>query len=304
MAGSSPTPNQWDAFISHASEDKESFVRPLARALASWGAKVWYDEFALKPGDSLSQSIDKGLAHSRYGLVVLSHAFMTKPWPQHELRGLVTGEIGGHTAIIPIWHEVSWAEVSNFSPTLADKMAIRTSEGGAIDIALRILATIRPDLYMQHPRAQLEELANGEAITELQGELLSLREKLSEFQCPYCKSQLVESIEAPLDDEEKHWGLSRTFECGYQEFGGSTRRLCPNDPAFPKLGEYELVCTEQKDESPFLRWICNALPKTNAAHLVRLPQTFGPTQEHATAEMEREYEQRAKPWMRSLGERH
>ena len=55
---------QWDAFISHAWEDKESFVRPLAHRLTALGALVWYDEFSLKLGDSLSSSIDKGLAGS------------------------------------------------------------------------------------------------------------------------------------------------------------------------------------------------------------------------------------------------
>ena len=149
MAENSPTTTQWDAFISHASEDKDSFVRPLARALASLGVKVWYDEFTLKLGDSLSQSIDKGLAHSRYGIVVLSRAFMTKPWPQRELSGLVTREIDGHAAIVPIWHGVTRAEVSNFSPPLADKLAVRTSDASAIDIALQAMAVIRPDLYRQ-----------------------------------------------------------------------------------------------------------------------------------------------------------
>jgi hypothetical protein len=277
--------------------------RPLARALASLGVKVWYDEFTLKLGDSLSQSIDKGLAHSRYGIVVLSRAFMTKPWPQRELRGLVTREIDGHAAIVPIWHEVTRAEVSNFSPPLADKLAVRTSDASAIDIALQAMAVIRPDLYGQHSRTQLEKLANGEAIAELQEELKSLRKQLSGFQCPYCNSRLIESVEAPLDDEEKHWDLVRTFDCGHREFGGSKQQLCPNDPAFPKFGEYELTYTEQKGGSSYARWICNALPKTDAARLVSLSQTFGSTPQHAAAEMEREYEQRAKPWMRALGER-
>lgn len=65
----------WDLFISHASEDKESFVRPLAHFLRELGLKVWYDEFTLSVGDSLSRSIDNGLARSRYGVVVISPAF-------------------------------------------------------------------------------------------------------------------------------------------------------------------------------------------------------------------------------------
>ena len=55
----------WDAFISHASEDKDTLVAPLASMLKELGAKVWYDEFELKAGDSLSKSIDKGLVNPR-----------------------------------------------------------------------------------------------------------------------------------------------------------------------------------------------------------------------------------------------
>jgi len=73
---------EWDVFICHASEDKDSFVRPLAIALQEAQLKVWYDEFTLNAGDSLRRSIDKGLAGSRWGLVVLSPYFFAKEWPQ------------------------------------------------------------------------------------------------------------------------------------------------------------------------------------------------------------------------------
>ena len=59
----------YDVFISHASEDKEEVVRPLANALRKAGLKVWYDEFELHIGDSLRRKIDQGLAKSRFGIV-------------------------------------------------------------------------------------------------------------------------------------------------------------------------------------------------------------------------------------------
>ena len=108
-----------DLFISHASEDKEELVRPLALALVDHGLSIWYDEFTLKLGDSLSESIDRGLAGSRYGLVVLSKDFFSKKWPQRELRGLVSREISTGKAILPIWHNVSFSDVVKFSPPLA-----------------------------------------------------------------------------------------------------------------------------------------------------------------------------------------
>jgi hypothetical protein len=57
----------WDIFISHASEDKDAVARPLAERLRSLGLTVWYDEFTLSLGDSLRQSIDYGLANSKFG---------------------------------------------------------------------------------------------------------------------------------------------------------------------------------------------------------------------------------------------
>ena len=116
----------YDAFISHASEDKEKFVKPLASALTRLDYRVWYDEFELRVGDSLRQSIDKGLVNSRFGIVVLSPGFFSKNWPQYELNGLTAREMDGHKVILPIWHMVDREDVPAYSPTLADKVALST----------------------------------------------------------------------------------------------------------------------------------------------------------------------------------
>ncbi len=118
-----------DLFISHASEDKEEVARPLALALIDHGLDVWYDEFSLTLGDSLSESIDRGLANSRYGAVVLSQSFINKPWPKRELRGLVSKEIASGKAILPVWHRVKYSDVVAFSPMLADVLAVSTDVG-------------------------------------------------------------------------------------------------------------------------------------------------------------------------------
>lgn len=115
------------AFISHASEDKEEIVRPLAEKLREAGFDIWYDEFELKVGDSLRRKIDTGLANSKFGIVILSPAFFAKNWPQYELDGLVQKEMEGHKVILPLWHKVSKNEVMKYSPTLADKVALNTT---------------------------------------------------------------------------------------------------------------------------------------------------------------------------------
>ncbi len=132
---------EWDVFISHASEDKGIFVRNLADELGK-SIRVWYDEFTLKIGDSLRRSIDKGLGQSRYGVVVLSHNFFKKEWPQKELDGLVAMERDGRKVILPIWLDVDAAEITRYSPLLADRVAAKASDGLEQVVAKLLLVLI------------------------------------------------------------------------------------------------------------------------------------------------------------------
>lgn len=128
----------YDVFISHASEDKDAIVRALATALSGLGLKVWYDEFTLRIGDSLRRKIDRGLANSRVGLVVLSPAFIAKGWPQYELDGIVSRTVSGEQILLPIWHNITKAEVIAFSPSIADKVARSTATHTVEEIAAEI----------------------------------------------------------------------------------------------------------------------------------------------------------------------
>ena len=118
-----------DVFICHASEDKDDVARPLAEELRGRGLDVWYDEFSLRIGDSLRQSIDKGLGASRFGVVILSPSFFQKRWPQYELDGLVNRQMQGKKVILPVWHRVGRDEVDGFSSSLGGMFAALTSEG-------------------------------------------------------------------------------------------------------------------------------------------------------------------------------
>lgn len=135
----------WDAFVCHASEDKDSFVRPLVGELVGKGLRIWYDEHTLKVGDSLRRSIDQGLADSDYGIVVLSPSFFRKEWPQKELDGLAAREAVDRKVILPVWHGVSRKKVVEYSPTLADRKAVSSSKGIPY-VADELLDVIRPEL--------------------------------------------------------------------------------------------------------------------------------------------------------------
>lgn len=117
-----------DVFICHASEDKDAVARPLAEALLAAGLTIWFDEYSLSLGDSLRRTIDQGLATSRFGIVILSPAFFTKQWPAYELDGLVQREMGGVKVILPIWHDISREAILGHSPSLADRVAAKSSQ--------------------------------------------------------------------------------------------------------------------------------------------------------------------------------
>ena len=137
----------WDIFISHASEDKEAFVEPLANRLKELAVRVWYDKFVLLPGDRLSEKIGEGLAKCRCGLLVLSKGFIKKPWTKYELSGLVNRFVEEGTRLIPIWYGINRAEVAAFNPALADLFSIKGDPGQIDKCALEVLRVIRPQLY-------------------------------------------------------------------------------------------------------------------------------------------------------------
>lgn len=293
---------KYDVFISHASEDKDSFVRPLAIALRSLGASVWYDEFSLRIGDSLSGSIDKGLSNSSFGLVVISQNFMIKPWPDYELRGLVNRDVEEGRVILPIWHGVTKEQVREFSPSLSDKVALNTDGISAQDVALGVLREIRPDLYKKHPRSDLEKIASGEALLSLQEEIERTREtleqtkeELADFQCPYCESPLVARVHAPADPLQNHWDVRDEYECGYTSFGGYAERPCPSDPKFPKFSDFKLFYHESPNEK-YWKWQCRAIGQTAMARGLHLLPEYGETKEEAEQKVRESYDRAATQW--------
>lgn len=153
-------------FICHATEDKDDVVRPLAQSLRTQGYDVWFDEYALQLGDSLRREIERGLRECDFGVVVLSPNFFAKEWPQRELDSLTAREIQERRKLIlPVWHRITAAAITRYSPNLADKVAVNTSEG--IDhVATCVLRTLRA--YEESvPRMSPEELAEFHDWAEL-----------------------------------------------------------------------------------------------------------------------------------------
>lgn len=131
------------AFISHDWRDKSEIAEPLAVHLQKLLCPVWYDQFTLRVGDSLRESIEKGLKECRKCIVVLTPNFLSNSgWSKREYDSIFTRElIEKQKVILPIWHDVSPEQIYQYSPILADRVAAQWSKG-VEEVANQLLQAI------------------------------------------------------------------------------------------------------------------------------------------------------------------
>lgn len=123
------TSYEYDVFVSHASEDKESFVNDFVNELQNLNIKIWYDTNQIQWGDSLRKEIDEGLKKSRYSVVILSKNYIRedKYWTKAELDGLFQLDSVYEKRILPIWHDITKKQLMDFSPLIAGRSAMNTT---------------------------------------------------------------------------------------------------------------------------------------------------------------------------------
>jgi hypothetical protein len=192
-------------FISHASEDKNALARPLAEALIDAGYRIWYDDFSLVAGDSVKEQIDRGLASCNYAIVILSKAFFSKHWPKEELDGLAALESPrGAKVIIPVWHQITFRQITQHSPSLAGKKGIKSSKGLAALVKAITAAVNRENLdrYIRspdHPEICLVGNCVTAAISSTRAHFL----KKPDVSWTAFGKELFEKLKK-LDDEEQN----------------------------------------------------------------------------------------------------
>lgn len=131
------------AFISHDSRDKE-VARRLAVELSKVYCSVWFDEFSLKVGDRLRESIENGLKNCQRCIVLLSPNFLSNTgWTREEFDAVFSREIiHKQDVILPIWLNISSKEIYEYSPSLANRVAITWEEDKIDEIVNKFRASI------------------------------------------------------------------------------------------------------------------------------------------------------------------
>src|SRR4029079_16466959 len=89
------------AFLSHSTTDA-SIAEAIAQDLSMNGVKVWYDKWAIKPGESLRRKIDEGIDQATHFLVLVTPASLASEWVQTELDAGLVNRIAGRCRLIPI----------------------------------------------------------------------------------------------------------------------------------------------------------------------------------------------------------
>lgn len=148
---------EYDVFISHAWEDKESFVEEFVLELKKLNIKVWYDKSAIKWGDSMRAKIDEGLKNSKFGIVVISPNYIAegKYWTKAELDGLFQMESVNGKVLLPIWHNITKQEVLNYSPIIANKKALSTGNMTIDEIAKEVFEILKSDEEVNNEQTKI-----------------------------------------------------------------------------------------------------------------------------------------------------
>jgi hypothetical protein len=107
---------------------------------------VWYDEFSLKVGDNLRNSIEKGLRECRRCVLVLSpNFFSNKGWTKKEFDSVFTREIlEEKQLVLPVWCGVAKQEVFDYSPSLLNVKGLNWKELGEDEACRRLFLAIEP----------------------------------------------------------------------------------------------------------------------------------------------------------------
>lgn len=130
-------PDLRDVFLCHAWDDRQGAAKDLHEMLVAAGVKVWFSERDLGLGVPMMRAIDKGLANSRIGLVLVTPALLDRlPKESVADKELSTLLAGNH--LIPIVHNTTYAALRNVSPMLASRTGLDTAEDSMSVVAQKI----------------------------------------------------------------------------------------------------------------------------------------------------------------------
>jgi len=136
-AESAAKPHLRDCFLCHAWDDRQGAAKQLHDVLEAAGVKVWFSEKDLGLGVPMMRAIDKGLAASKIGLVLVTPALLTR-LPKEGVADKELSTLLQGNRLVPIVHGTTYAALRDVSPMLASRSGLDTSEDSMTVIAAKI----------------------------------------------------------------------------------------------------------------------------------------------------------------------
>lgn len=130
-------PDLRDVFLCHAWDDRKGVAKELHDLLVAAGVSVWFSEKDLELGVPMMRAIDKGLANSRIGLVLVTPALLNR-LPKESVADKELSALLAGNQLVPIVHNTSYEALRNVSPLLASRSGLDTGEDSMSVVATKI----------------------------------------------------------------------------------------------------------------------------------------------------------------------
>lgn len=139
-------PDLRDVFLCHAWDDRQGIAKELHDLLVANGVSVWFSEKDVALGVPLMRAIDKGLANSRIGLVLVTPALLRR-LPQEGIADKELSALLARDQLVPIVHNTTYEALREVSPLLASRTGLSTEEEPIADVAAKLaeLVALEPN---------------------------------------------------------------------------------------------------------------------------------------------------------------
>lgn len=137
-------PQLRDVFLCHAWDDRQYAAKELHDLLVSNGVSVWFSEKDIGLGVPLMRAIDKGLANSRIGLVLVTPALLRR-LPQEGIADKELSALLARDQLVPIVHNTTYEALRDISPLLASRTGLSTAEETMIEVAAKLAELVAYD---------------------------------------------------------------------------------------------------------------------------------------------------------------
>ena len=194
-----------NVFISHNKKQKFK-ARLLAMALVDHGENVWFDEWTIRPGESLTGGIEEGLTKANVFVLIWSKDAAESKWVGTEIRAYIRRRVDDDSLrIVPVMID------DTPLPTLvADYKGFSARTNGALGkVAAQICGTPSEAKIVRRLKKRLDEMTYDK---DAPGDPLPFK------RCPDCGEDAFDRKTATDHEHDEVYYIISCTKCGWSEW--------------------------------------------------------------------------------------